>query len=53
MSAHKATAAPANIPPSPARVPGIGHAKLHKGAHDKCYIANSVTTEIAAQARVA
>jgi len=29
------------------------HAKLHEGAHDKCYIANSVKTEIAVQARVA
>jgi len=29
------------------------HAKLHEGAHDKCYIASSVKTEIAVQARVA
>jgi organic hydroperoxide reductase OsmC/OhrA len=29
------------------------HAKLHEGAHDKCYIANSVKAEITVQARVA
>jgi organic hydroperoxide reductase OsmC/OhrA len=29
------------------------HAKLHEGAHDKCYIANSVTTEIAVEPKIA
>jgi organic hydroperoxide reductase OsmC/OhrA len=29
------------------------HAKLHEGAHDKCYIANSVKTEIAVEPRAA
>jgi organic hydroperoxide reductase OsmC/OhrA len=29
------------------------HAKLHEGAHDKCYIANSVKTGIAVEPRIA
>lgn len=29
------------------------HAKLHEGAHDRCYIANSVKTVIAVEPRVA
>jgi organic hydroperoxide reductase OsmC/OhrA len=29
------------------------HVKLHAGAHDKCYIANSVKTEVAVQPRIA
>ena len=29
------------------------HAQLHEGAHDKCYIANSVTTAVVVEPRVA
>jgi organic hydroperoxide reductase OsmC/OhrA len=29
------------------------HARLHEDAHGKCYIANSVTTEIALEPRIA
>jgi organic hydroperoxide reductase OsmC/OhrA len=29
------------------------HAKLHESAHDKCYIANSVTTEIVVEPEIA
>ena len=32
---------------------GEEHARLHEGAHDKCFIANSVKTEVLIQPRVA
>ena len=36
------------------RVPGAEeHARLHEGAHEKCFIANSVKTEIAVEPRIA
>ena len=36
------------------RAPGAEeHAQLHEGAHDKCFIANSVKTEIVIEPRVA